>query len=63
MIGLAKLSVVGFEGSGTMFGSLFLNGDKLPSENKKLVLRGSVGSRKCSGGGKYSSSLTTFRGG
>ena len=50
-----------------MFGSLFLNGDKLsgrfPSENKKLVSRGSVSSRKCGGGGKSSSSLTKFGGG
>ena len=54
VIGLAKLSIVGFEGSGTMFGSLFFIGDKLPSENKKLVSRGLVGSRKCGGGGKSS---------
>ena len=67
MIGLAKLSIVGFSGYGAMFGSLFLNGDKLsgqfPSENKKLVSRGSVGSRRCGGGGKSSSSLTKFGGG
>ena len=42
MIGPAKFSVVGFEGSGAILGSLFLNGDKLPSENKKLVSRGLV---------------------
>ena len=39
MIGLAKLSIVGLEGSGAIFLSLFLNGDKLsgllPTENKK----------------------------
>ena len=40
--------------------SLFCNGDKLPSENKKLVSRGLVGSRKCGGGGKSSSSSSTF---
>ena len=64
VIGLTKLSIVGFE---AMFGSLFLNGDKLSgrfaSENKKLVSQGSVGSRKCEGGGKSSSSLTKFGGG
>ena len=37
MIGLQKLSTLGFEGSGGRVGNLFLNGDKLPSENKKLV--------------------------
>ena len=42
MIGLEKLSTLGFEGSGGRVGSLFLNGDKLPSENKKLVSRGST---------------------
>ena len=66
MIGLAKLSIAGFEGSGAIFGSLFLNGDKLsdrfPSENKKLVSRGSVGSGKCGGGGGKSSS-SKFGGG
>ena len=56
VIGLAKLSIVDFEGSGTMFRSLFLNGNKLPSENKKLVSRELVGSRKCGGGGKSSPS-------
>ena len=54
MIGLAKLSIVGSEGSGAIFRSLFLKGDKLsgwfPSENKKLVSGGSVGSRKCEDG-------------
>ena len=67
MIGLAKLSIVGFEGSGAILGSLFLNGDKLPSENRKLVSRGLVGSKKCGGGGKSSSSsnplLFDLRGG
>ena len=42
VIGLAKLSIVGFEGSGAIFRSLFLKGDKLsgwfPSENKNLFL-------------------------
>ena len=60
VIGLAKLSIVGFEGSGSILGSLFLNGDKHPSENKKLVSRGSDGSRKCGGGGKSSSSSVTY---
>ena len=50
MIGLAKLSIVGLEGSGAIFLSLFLNGDKLsgllPLENKKLSSVGSCGSRK-----------------
>ena len=50
MIGLTKLSIVSLEGSGAIFLSLFLNGDKLsglvPSENKKLVSLGSCGSRK-----------------
>ena len=54
MIGLAKLSIVGLEGSVAIFLSLFLNGDKLsglvPSENKKLVSLGSCGSRKCGDG-------------
>ena len=67
MIGLAKLSVVAFDECGVMFRCLFLNGDKLsgrfPSENKKLVSRGSVGSRKCGRGGKSSSLLTKFGGG
>ena len=48
--------MIGFEGSGAILGSLFLNGDKLPSENKKLISRGLVGSRKCGAGGKPSSS-------
>ena len=52
MIGLTKLSIVGFKGSGAILGSLFLNGDKLPSENRKLVSRGLVGSIKCGRGGK-----------
>ena len=56
MIGLAKLSIVGSEWSGAILGSLFLNGNKLPSENKKFVSRGLAGSRKCGGGGKSSSS-------
>ena len=59
VIGLAKLSIIGFEGSGAILGSLFLNGDKLPSENKKLVSRGLAGSRKCGGREKSSSSLST----
>ena len=42
MIGLERLSTLGFEGSGGRVGSLFLNGDKIPSENKKLVSRGST---------------------
>ena len=45
MIGLAKLSIFGFEGSTAIFLSLFLKGNKLsdfvPSENKKLVSLGS----------------------
>ena len=36
------MSMLGFEGSGGRGGSLFLNGDKLPSENKKLISRGST---------------------
>ena len=60
MIGLTKLSIVGFEGSGAILGSLFLNGDKLPSENKELVSRGLVGSRKSGRGGKSSSSSSNF---
>ena len=48
---LAKLSIVGFEGSGAIFVNLFHNGDRLsglvPSENKKLVSLGSYGSRIC----------------
>ena len=54
VIGLAKLSIVGFEGSGAILKSLFLNDNKLPSENKKLVSLGLGGSRKCGGGGKSS---------
>ena len=50
MIGLAKVSIVGFE-----VRSLFFNGNKLPSENMKLVSRGLVSLRKCGGGGKSSS--------
>ena len=54
MIGLAKLSIACLEGSGAIFLSLFLNGDKFsglfPSENKKLVSLGSFGSRKCGDG-------------
>ena len=48
--------MVDYEGSDAILGSLFLNGDKLPSENKKLVSRWLVDSRKCGGGGKSSSS-------
>ena len=66
VIGLAKLPIVGFERTGAIFGSSFLNGHKLsgrfPSENKKLVSPGSVGSRKCGGGGGKSSS-SKFGGG
>ena len=60
MIGLTKLSIVGFEGSGAILGSLFLNGDKLPSENRKRVSRGLVNSKKCGGGGKSSSSSNSL---
>ena len=56
VIGLAKLSIVGFEGSGATLRSLFLKGYKLSrrfrSENEKLVSRGSVGSRKCGDGSR-----------
>ena len=56
VIGLAKLSIVGFEGSGAILRSLFLKGYKLSrrfrSENEKLVSRGSVGSRKCGDGSR-----------
>ena len=56
VIGLAKLSVVGFEGSRAILRSLFLKGYKLSgrfrSENEKLVSRGSVGSRKCGDGSR-----------
>ena len=52
VIDLAKLSIVGLEGSGAIFLSLFLNGDKLSglvsSKNEKLDSHhGSCGSRKC----------------
>ena len=53
-IDLTKLSIVGFEGNGAILGSLFLNGDKLPSKNKNLSWRELVGSRKCGGGEKSS---------
>ena len=33
--GLAKLSTTGLLGSGAIFGSLFLKGEELPSEDKK----------------------------
>ena len=56
--GLPKLSIVGFEGNGAILEKFFLNCDKLPSE-KKNVSRGLAGSRKCGGGGKYSSSSST----
>ena len=59
MIGVAKLSIVGFEGSDAILGSLFLNGDTRPSENRKLVSRGLVASKKCGGGGKSSLSLNS----
>ena len=55
MISLAKLSIVGFEGKGAILGSLIFNGNKLPSENRKFVSRGLVSSKKCGGGGKFSS--------
>ena len=35
--GLEKLSTLGLDGSGAIFGSLFLNGETLPSGDKKLV--------------------------
>ena len=42
MIGLAKLSIVGFEGRVAIFRSLFIKGDKFsgwfPSEKKPLFL-------------------------
>ena len=37
MNGLEKLSTLGLDGSGAIFGSLFLNGETLPSGDKKLV--------------------------
>ena len=37
VIVLEKLSTLGLLGSGAIFGSLFLNGEKLPSGDKKLV--------------------------
>ena len=40
MIGLEKLSTLGFEGSATIFGCLFLNGD-IVLKSPKLVSRGS----------------------
>ena len=41
VVGLEKLSRLGLEGSGTIFGSLFLKGETLPSGYKKLVSLGS----------------------
>ena len=35
--GLEKLSALGLLGSGAILGSLFLNGEELPSGDKKLV--------------------------
>ena len=54
MTGLAKFSIVGLEGRGAILVSLFRNGGKLPSENRKLVSQGLVGSKKCGRGGKSS---------
>ena len=54
------MSIVGFEGSGAILGSLFGNDNKLLSENKKLVSRGLVGSRECGGGGKSSLPSSNF---
>ena len=41
VVGLEKLSRLGLEGSGTIFGSLFLKGETLLSGYKKLVSLGS----------------------
>ena len=46
VIGLEKLSTFGKDGSGAIFGSLFLNGETLPSGVKKLVsLDGRIGGK------------------
>ena len=46
VIGLEKLSTLGLDGNGAIFGSLFLNGETLPSGNKKLFsLDGPIGGR------------------
>ena len=37
VIGLEKLLTLGLLGSGATLGSLFLNGEELPSRDKKLV--------------------------
>ena len=37
VIGLEKLATLGLLGSGAILGSLFLNGEELPSGDKKLV--------------------------
>ena len=37
VIGLEKLSTLSLLGSGAILGSLFLNGEELPSGDKKLV--------------------------
>ena len=51
VIGLGKLSIIGFEGSGAIFCNLFHKGHKLsglvPLENKNVVSLGSYGSRIC----------------
>ena len=46
VIGLEKLATLGLLGSGAILGSLFLNGEELPSGDKKLVsLDWLIGSR------------------
>ena len=46
VIVLEKLLTLGLDGSGAIFGSSFLNGETLPSVDKKLVsLDGRVGGR------------------
>ena len=44
MIGLEKLSTLGFEGSGAIFGSLFLKGDIVPKSSKLVSHSSSDGS-------------------
>ena len=65
LIGLEKLSTLDLEGSGVIFGSLFLKGDKLPSGNKKLVSLGSgaSGTIGCLERGGESRSQSKRRGG
>ena len=41
VVGLEKLSTLGLEGSGAIFGSLFLKGETLPSVYTKVVSLGS----------------------